>query len=140
MKTSRSKIPTNQTILPGMEQAKCACGCGTYFMRVSRGRKRLYVNDTHKKRVARARRSARQSETTITLTPKGKLLAKTLAGMPFGDVWDNLDMDSQWTLHLASQHPSGSLAFWESVMKFIKRPNAWLDELRAALEVEYEDN
>lgn len=113
MKTSRSN--TKQQTLPGMEQALCACGCGNYFMRVTRGRKRMYLNDSHKKRVMRARRKARQTDTRVMLTPKGIARACELAGRNIAALWEQLTPDEQWVLHLAEQHPSGAEAFWYAV-------------------------
>lgn len=129
-----------QRLLPGLEQALCACGCGEYFLRVTRGRKRLYVNDTHKKRVMRAKRKERASETRVRLTPKGIAKAAELAGRDYVPVWDMLTPDEQWTLHLAKTHPNGWDAFWLSIMVFVNMRDDMIDEMRAEFEAEYEDN
>lgn len=121
MKTSRSKALTNQTTLPGMEQALCACGCNTYFMRVSRGRKRLYLNDTHKKRVMRRKRTERQTETRVMLTPKGLATAEALASAQYSRVWDMLSLDEQWVHELSQKHPNGVAAFWKAVATLERR-------------------
>lgn len=49
--------------LPGMEafgenmrKLRCQCGCGEVFMQPRVGRVRLYLNDAHKRRAARAAR------------------------------------------------------------------------------------
>jgi len=119
----------NQATLPGLEQALCACGCGEYFMRVTRGRKRLYVNDTHKKRVMRAKRKERASETVVRLTPKGQAFVDRLAGREYESYWETLTNDEQWVLHLANQHPSGARVFWETVMFLYNMPKSYLDEI-----------
>lgn len=136
--TSHSKT-TNQATLPGMEQALCACGCGRWFMRVTRGRKRLYLNDTHKKRVMRAKRQQRASETVVRLTPKGIKLAERIANTSYTALWDMLTPDEQWVLHLAEQHPSGMLAFWQAVATLQRRADAELAPMREELESEYEN-
>jgi hypothetical protein len=41
--------------LPGVNWTICMCGCGTSFVENGKGRKREYLNDTHKKRAYRER-------------------------------------------------------------------------------------
>lgn len=137
---SRSKIQANQTILPGMEQALCACGCNTYFMRVSRGRKRLYLNDTHKKRVMRRKRTERQTDTRVMLTPKGIALAEKLSGRDYTKVWGALTLNEQWVLHLGTQHPEGLQAFWEAVSSLMRKETTlYLEAVSEELDAEYEN-
>lgn len=44
-----------QTGLPGMDWWTCKCGCGQSFLQNEKGRKREYMNDSHKKRAYRER-------------------------------------------------------------------------------------
>jgi hypothetical protein len=137
---SKKPANKNQAILPGMEQALCACGCNTYFMRVSRGRKRLYLNDTHKKRVARRKAEARRTETRVFLTPKGIWTAEELAGARYDRVWELLTLNEQWVYELSRQHPAGTFGFWEAVNKLQRRAKAGMFTLDEALNAEYEND
>lgn len=83
----QNSASTNQMALPGLEQFLCECGCGTYSMRSTRGMKRRYLNDTHKKRVARRRASALRTEGTVSITPKGYLYLYSL---------DNREIEALW--------------------------------------------
>lgn len=65
------KKQTSQALLPTIEQVLCACGCGQYFMAQKTPRKRLYLNNTHKKRAARNRQALQRKNGTVRLTPKG---------------------------------------------------------------------
>lgn len=82
--------PHNKQQLPlvGMEQAQCACGCREYFMRIATGRKREYINGTHKKRAARAREKLARTETTVSLTPKGLVYFNTKDESEFMRLWE----------------------------------------------------
>lgn len=68
-----AKISTNQMPLPGVEMAWCKCACGQSFMRVAKGRRREYLNKSHKKREARRLARLRRTEARVNLTPKGYL-------------------------------------------------------------------
>lgn len=108
-------------------------------MRVSRGRKRLYLNDTHKKRVARRKRQARSTDTRVFLTPKGIQTAEALAHADYARAWDMLTLDEQWVLELASKHPSGTNAFWQAVGSLQRRAGQQQFTLIEDLNVEYEN-
>lgn len=66
-------VQTGQARLAGIEQVLCKCGCGKYFMAAKTPRMREYLNDTHKKRAARARAKERRTDSRVKLTPKGWL-------------------------------------------------------------------
>lgn len=113
--------PANHTALPGMEQALCACGCNQYFMRVSRGRKQLYLNASHKKRVARRRAQQRQTETRVMLTPKGIATAEILANTKYERIWEMLSLEEQWVHELSTHHPAGVAGFWKAIAMLQRR-------------------
>jgi len=121
--TSRSKKTNNnqQSLFANTEQFLCKCGCGMYGFRKATGRKREYINDTHKKRVMRAKRKAKQTDTHILLTAKGIAKARELAGANMDYLWDVVTSDEQWVLHLAAQHPSGVEAFWMACSVLMRR-------------------
>lgn len=86
-----TSISTNQMMLPGVELAWCKCGCGQSFMRVARGRRREYLNKTHKKREARRLKKERQTETTARMTPKGYLYLHSADKREFEALWAEFD-------------------------------------------------
>lgn len=58
-------------------------------------RPRLYLNDTHKKRAARARDKERRTETTVKLTPKGWLYWYAKEPDEVERLWRNLSHTEQ---------------------------------------------
>lgn len=120
---TRSKKTNNnqQSLFENTEQYLCKCGCGLYGFRKATGRKREYINDTHKKRVMRAKRKAAQTDTRILLTAKGIAKAREMAGADINYLWDIVTGDEQWVLHLAAQHPSGIEAFWMACSVLMRR-------------------
>lgn len=65
--------PTNSQhpLFGDTSMKRCSCGCGQYFFIHTKDRKRKYINDTHKKRVARRLKKERAERTQVVLTPKG---------------------------------------------------------------------
>lgn len=118
--TSPSKN-LQHTLFANTEQFCCACGCGQFGFRRATGRKRMYLNDTHKKRVMRARRKERQTDTRVYLTPKGIKKAEQLAQTNYARIWDMLTIEEQWMLDLAHRHPDGVEVFWCAVHAFQQR-------------------
>lgn len=51
----------NQMGLPTLEWYMCMCGCGSSFLQGEKGRKREYLNDSHKKRAYRDRTKEREA-------------------------------------------------------------------------------
>lgn len=94
-----------QAVLPGMEQALCACGCGEWFMRTKRGRTRLYINETHKKRVMRAKRKERASESVVALTPKGWLYVTAKDDDTLNKLWAELTDDERMVIAAMCRAP-----------------------------------
>lgn len=122
--TSRSKSTDGQ-LFANTEQFLCKCGCGQYGFTKATGRKREYINDTHKKRVMRARRKERSENTPVRLTVKGMRLADKMAGREYSSLWENLTAGEQWVVHLAANHPQGYHGFWTSVLMLTKRQDSW---------------
>lgn len=91
----RSQTPTTQARLDGIEQVLCKCGCGHYFMAAKTPRMREYLNDTHKKRAARARAKARTTDDTVRLTGKGWLYMNTGAQDDLDLLWENFEPNEQ---------------------------------------------
>lgn len=81
---------TNQMVLPGLEQALCKCGCNEYFMRVAKGRRREYINATHKKRAARRLAKERRVDTPVRLGPLGYLYLRTTHEDTARHLWSQL--------------------------------------------------
>jgi len=136
METSRSKTNNQQSLFSTTEQFLCACGCGQYGFRKATGRPRLYINETHKKRVFRRKRTERSTETHILLTQKGMAKARELANAPVEYLWDVLDADEQWVLHLAATHPSGTEAFWVACSTLMRRDTSRYLEMRSEFGVD----
>lgn len=125
MKTSRSN--KQQSLFANTEQFKCACGCGQIGFRNSRGRKRLYINDTHKKRVTRRKQSDRQPQWRTVLSAKGMRVAAHLRKLAEGEAWENLNNDAQHALYLLSQHPRGFEAGLASVIALLPKSTGYID-------------
>jgi len=120
MKTYPSNAKQNGP-LTNTEQFLCKCGCGEYGFNRAIGRKREYINETHKTRAKRARRKARQTEARVYLTPKGIQKAEQLAKTNYARIWDMLTIEEQWMLDLAQRHPEGVEVFWRAVAAFQQR-------------------
>lgn len=112
---------TQQGLFSDTEQFLCKCGCNQYGFRSKRGRKREYIDATHKKRVQRAKLKERQNETRVVLTPKGLALAETLSKTSYERVWDMLSLEEQWVHELSTHHPSGVVGFWKAIMMLQRR-------------------
>lgn len=89
------KINANQMALPGLEMAWCKCGCGQSFMRAARGRRREYINKTHKKREARRLKKQRSVATTVRLAPKGYLYLHARDNRELSALWEAMDPSQQ---------------------------------------------
>ena len=81
------KINANQLTLPGVEMAWCKCGCGQSFMRVARGRRKEYINKSHKKREARRLAKERQGSSTARLAPMGYLYLHASENHEISALW-----------------------------------------------------
>lgn len=84
----RAIINPEQGILPGLELAWCKCGCNQSFMRVAKGRRREYINDTHKKREARRLEKLRRTDTRVRLAPMGYLYLHASDNREISALWD----------------------------------------------------
>lgn len=89
------KINAHQMTLPGVEMAWCKCGCGQSFMRVARGRRREYINKTHKKREARRLAKERSVSTTVHLAPMGYLYLNARDNRELSALWTAMDPSQQ---------------------------------------------
>lgn len=87
----QAKTNPNQMTLPGLEPWLCECGCGTYFMRVTRGNRRRYLNKSHKKAAQRARDKALRADGTVRLLPKGYLYLNTSGKRDLEALWNAMD-------------------------------------------------
>jgi hypothetical protein len=83
----QAKTNPNQMVLSGVEMAWCKCGCGQSFMRAARGRRREYINKTHKKREARRLAKSRQTDTRVSLAPKGYLYLNARDNREISALW-----------------------------------------------------
>lgn len=120
------KASNNQKALfADQEQFLCGCGCGQYGFRRARGRKREYINQTHKKRAQRARQKAVLSNAEPKLTAVQLWKAKQMANRDYSSLWENLTAGEQWVVHLAAQHPEGYEGFWQSIVRLTKRQDSW---------------
>lgn len=90
-----ARINPNQIALPGLESAMCGCGCGQYFMRSTKGRKRLYISNTHKKRRARALATERTGSTRARVQPLGWLYLQTGSVDMANHLWNELSAQEQ---------------------------------------------
>jgi len=93
-----SSTVAKQATLPGIEQAICGCGCNQYFMRSTRGRKRIYINATHKKRALRAREKAARVNSGVTLQPVGWLFLATHDADTAKHLWEQMSAQNQAVL------------------------------------------
>jgi len=124
------KRNSQQGLFQDTEQFLCKCGCGQYGFRRAVGRKREYLNATHKKRAQRARRGAGSLNDVYTLTPKGKRLAARIAAKSAADKWDALTFDQQHALYLLSQHPSGFNAALEAIVSLLPRATGYVADIQ----------
>lgn len=89
------KTNADQILLPGIESALCRCGCGQYFMRSTRGRKREFINATHKKRFHRAKAKTLRTDGTVRLQPLGWLYLQTSSIDTANHLWKQLNPQEQ---------------------------------------------
>ena len=102
-------METNQIMLPGLESTLCACGCNKYFMRSTRGRKRQYINATHKKRAARALAKQRQSNTRVRLQPLGWLYLRSGENKDMVEhLWHEMDWKEREVIRALCSLPMGA--------------------------------
>ena len=90
-----TKTNPAQPTLPGIESALCRCGCGQYFMRATRGRKREFINPTHKKRYHRAKAKTLRTDGTVRLQPLGWLYLRTSSTETANHLWNQLNGSEQ---------------------------------------------
>jgi hypothetical protein len=100
---SSNKRPSETMTLPGMYQALCACGCGTYFTASDKGKRRKYLNDTHKKREARRLKKVRRTESTVKLTPKGWLYYEARSDVDIENLWNGFNSDERKIIEFLCQ-------------------------------------
>jgi len=139
MKTSRSSNK-QQSLFANTEQFLCKCGCGQYGFRKATGRKREFINDTHKKRAQRAKRKHELTDQPPTLTPANERLVSKMAGREYSSLWENFTDSERWVVHLATQHPQGYDGFWRAVLMLTKRQDSWWQYNVGGNEAVYDDN
>lgn len=109
---------TSQALLPTIEQVLCACGCGQYFMAQRTPRKRLYLNNTHKKRAARSRKALERKNGTVSLTPKGWVFWYSDNDEQRAELWSQMSPDQQVVVEFLCQtcwSPERLAAVWQDM-------------------------
>lgn len=113
----------DQPTLPGLESALCGCGCGKYFMRSTRGRKRQYINNTHKVRAARALAKARQGNSTVRLQPLGWLYLRSGENRDIVEqLWHEMDWKEREVIRALCALPMGADELVEGVRMLFGKP------------------
>ena len=73
---------------------------GQYFMATVTPRMRQYLNDTHKKRAARAREKETRTETQAKLAPRGWLYLQNLHDEYREHLWQTMNEDERAVIGL----------------------------------------
>jgi len=138
MKTSRSN--KQQSLFADQEQYVCACGCGQIGFRNKRGRKRLYINETHKKRVSRRKAAAERPEYFSALTKAGLQVAARITGLSYPEKWITLTNDQQHALYLLDQHPRGFHAGVAAMISLLPFASGYVERRAVESETPHDDN
>lgn len=69
-------------------------------MRVAKGRRREYLNASHKKREARRLEKSRRTDTTVTLAPKGYLYLHARDNRELEALWSAMDPSEQTVIEV----------------------------------------
>ena len=113
---SKPKIREGSDLFSDVSQKVCACGCGSTFLISGKGKKRLYLNDTHKKRAARKLKKERQTETRHRLTPVGWLYLATKDSEMAWKLWEQftpLEREIIWFICESDHHFTETIgAMW----------------------------
>lgn len=125
-------------LFAAQEQFLCGCGCGQYGFRRATGRRRLYLNDTHKKRVMRAQRKARQETSTAHLTPNGWLYFLTKDDALLQEIWDSLTLTEQEIVAVMCNRGMKPQVFIDAVLSLFALERGGKRELSGNRSFDYE--